>query len=50
MLQEVQGFESVEELEAFLLRHGEKLVDEVGSQVDRIESALMVRRTYFSVN
>ena len=41
-LQEIQKFQSVEELESFFLRHGEKIVDTMGSEVDRIEKKLKV--------
>ena len=34
---------TVEELERFLLEHGEQVVDILGSEVDRIEQEIKVR-------
>ena len=42
MIQEVQNMKSVDELEAFVLRHGENIVDTLGAEIDRIETALKV--------
>ena len=33
---------TVEELEAFMLKHGENIVDSLGAEVDRIEKILKV--------
>ena len=41
-MQDVQSFTSVAEVEEFLLEHGEKVVDTLGSEVDRIEKRLKV--------
>ncbi|XP_022665831.1 zinc transporter 9-like [Varroa jacobsoni] len=43
MLQEVQGFTTIEELDAFMLKHGESIIDLLGAQVDRIERKLKER-------
>jgi len=40
MLQEIQNITNVEETEAFMLKHGENIVDSLGSEVDRIERNL----------
>ena len=42
-MQEVQKLSSVEELERFLLEHGEQIVDTLGSEVDRIEQEIKVQ-------
>lgn len=42
-LQEVQGFKTIEELDAFMLKHGENVIDLLGAQVDRIERKLKER-------
>lgn len=41
-LQEVQNMKTVEELEQFMLNHGEKIIDALGAEVDRIEKLLKV--------
>lgn len=40
--QEMQGFKELEEVEAFMLKHGENIVDLLGAEVDRIEKELKV--------
>ncbi|CAL1532463.1 unnamed protein product [Lymnaea stagnalis] len=40
MLAEVQKLKTVEDLEVFMMNHGEKIIDELGAEVDRIEKAL----------
>ena len=42
LLQEVQSIETTEQLEQFLLDHGEQIIDVLGSQVDRIERNIKV--------
>ena len=42
LLTEVKKFEKIDELEIFLLRHGERIVDTLGLEIDRIESKLKV--------
>ena len=37
LLEEVKGFKTEGDLESFLLKHGENIVDCLGEQVDRIE-------------
>lgn len=40
--QEVKTFQTIDELEAFLLKHGESIVDLMGGEIDRIEMKLRV--------
>lgn len=40
--QEVQEFNSLADVEKFLLEHGEQIIDVLGSEVDRIESEIKV--------
>uniref|UniRef100_A0A8D8ZK36 Proton-coupled zinc antiporter SLC30A9, mitochondrial n=1 Tax=Cacopsylla melanoneura TaxID=428564 RepID=A0A8D8ZK36_9HEMI len=40
MLEEVQSMKTIDELEAFLLKHSENIVDMVGGEIDRIEMKL----------
>lgn len=40
LLKEIQAIKTVEELEAFMLKHGENIVDSLGAEVDRIEKIL----------
>ncbi|XP_072747668.1 proton-coupled zinc antiporter SLC30A9, mitochondrial [Anoplolepis gracilipes] len=40
MLKEVKSMQNIEELEAFLLKHGENIVDMLGGEIDRIELKL----------
>lgn len=40
MLEEVKGMQNIDELEAFLLKHGESIVDMLGGEIDRIELKL----------
>lgn len=41
LLKAVKSFQTVEELEQFLLTHGENIVDLMGGEIDRIEMKLM---------
>lgn len=43
LLEEVKTFQTIDELEAFLLTHGESIVDLMGGEIDRIEMKLRVR-------
>lgn len=38
----MKSFSTVEELEKFLLKHGESIVDLMGGEIDRIELKLRV--------
>ncbi|XP_031627460.1 zinc transporter 9-like [Contarinia nasturtii] len=38
--EEVKGFHSIDQLNEFMLRHGEKIVDIMGDEIDRIEMNL----------
>ncbi|XP_014469178.1 PREDICTED: zinc transporter 9 [Dinoponera quadriceps] len=40
MLEEVKSMQNIDELETFLLRHGENIVDMLGGEIDRIELKL----------
>ncbi|KZS06165.1 Zinc transporter 9 [Daphnia magna] len=40
MLEEVRKMKNINEMEAFLLKHGENIVDLLGAEIDRIENAL----------
>ncbi|EFN83131.1 Zinc transporter 9 [Harpegnathos saltator] len=40
MLEEVKSMQNIDELESFLLRHGENIVDMLGGEIDRIELKL----------
>jgi len=40
--QEVKGFQTIDELEAYMLKHGESIVDLMGGEIDRIEMKLRV--------
>lgn len=44
--QEVQGFKNVSEMERFMLEHGDRVVDVLGSEVDRIELKIKARLNY----
>lgn len=44
-MQDVQSFNSVVEMEKFLLEHGEQVIDVLGAEVDRIELEIKVRLT-----
>lgn len=41
-LQEIKKINTTEELEQFMLEHGEQIIDTLGSQVDRIERNIKV--------
>ncbi|KAM6361025.1 LOW QUALITY PROTEIN: proton-coupled zinc antiporter SLC30A9, mitochondrial [Alca torda] len=43
LLQEIQQVKTLEELEAFMLKHGENIVDTLGAEVDRLEKDLKQR-------
>nr|CAH0100487.1 unnamed protein product [Daphnia galeata] len=40
MLEEVGNMRNINEMEAFMLKHGENIVDLLGAEIDRIENAL----------
>lgn len=42
-VQEVKKFENIDQLEEFMLKHGETIVDMLGGEIDRIEMKLRVR-------
>jgi hypothetical protein len=42
LFQEVQNMKTIDELEAFILKHGENIVDMMGAEIDRIEMKLRV--------
>lgn len=41
-LQEIKKLETLDELEGFLLKHGENIVDMMGGEIDRMELKLRV--------
>ncbi|GFR68677.1 zinc transporter 9, partial [Elysia marginata] len=43
MLLEAQGLETTDDLERFMLNHGEKIIDALGEEVDRIEKSLKAK-------
>lgn len=43
LLEETQKINNIKELESFLLKHGENIVDRVGAEIDRIERNLRKR-------
>ena len=43
VVQEMQELQTVEDAEAFMLKHGEHIIDSLGEEVDRIEKVLKVR-------
>lgn len=46
LLDEIKTFQTIDELEAFLLKHGENIVDLMGGEIDRIEMKLRVSLAY----
>ncbi|CAF3781585.1 unnamed protein product [Rotaria sordida] len=46
LLKEIQKIDTNESLEIFLLKHGEKVVDRVGAEIDRIERNLRKKHPY----
>lgn len=42
--QEARKLENIDQLEEFMLKHGENIVDLMGGEIDRIEMKLRVRR------
>ncbi|XP_045615724.1 proton-coupled zinc antiporter SLC30A9, mitochondrial isoform X2 [Procambarus clarkii] len=40
LLNEMQSLKTIDEVEAFMLKHGENIVDSLGAEVDRIETIL----------
>ncbi|XP_026641045.1 zinc transporter 9 [Microtus ochrogaster] len=43
MMQEIQEVKTPEQLEAFMLKHGENIIDTLGAEVDRLEKELKKR-------
>ena len=43
LIQDVQQFTTVAELEEFIIEHGEQILDVLGSEVDRIEKEIKVK-------
>uniref|UniRef100_A0A0N5A6Z6 Proton-coupled zinc antiporter SLC30A9, mitochondrial n=1 Tax=Parastrongyloides trichosuri TaxID=131310 RepID=A0A0N5A6Z6_PARTI len=43
MLEEVKEFKNTEQLEEFMTIHGEKVIDRIGDEVDRLETRIMKR-------
>lgn len=47
LYEQVQAFTSIDQLQEFLLVHGENIVDMMGDEIDRIESKLSVSHKIF---
>lgn len=45
----MKTFQTIDELEAFLLNHGESIVDLMGGEIDRIEMKLRVSFCVISI-
>lgn len=43
--QEVKSFHSMDQLNEFMLKHGENIVDIMGDEIDRIEMNLSVSKS-----
>lgn len=43
LLQDIQQVKTPEELEKFMLKHGENIIDTLGAEVDRLEKELKVK-------
>lgn len=41
--------QNIDELEAFLLKHGENIVDMLGGEIDRIELKLKVNIMFYTI-
>lgn len=48
--QDMKKIETIDDVEAFLLKHGENIVDMLGGEIDRIELKLRVRSPMLSNN
>ncbi|UJR15401.1 hypothetical protein I4U23_002348 [Adineta vaga] len=46
ILEEIQKIDTIQTAEAFLLKHGENIVDRVGAEIDRIERNLRKKHPY----
>lgn len=46
-LQDIQQVKTPEELENFMLKHGENIIDTLGAEVDRLEKELKVLKYTF---
>lgn len=42
MFQDIKKVDTIDDVEAFLLKHGENIVDMLGGEIDRIELKLRV--------
>lgn len=45
ILQEMQKLKTIEEVEDSMLKHGEMIIDILGSEVDRLEQKIVVSRS-----
>ena len=48
LLEEIQKIKQYDEMETFLLKHGENIVDLLGAEIDRIEKDLRVSCLHIS--
>lgn len=47
VLQDIQQVKTPEELEKFMLKHGENIIDTLGAEVDRLEKELKVKNLFW---
>lgn len=47
LIQEVKAYHSIDQLNEFMLSHGENIVDIMGDEIDRIEMNLSVSVSIF---
>lgn len=50
VLQDIQQVKTPEELERFMLKHGENIIDTLGAEVDRLEKELKVIKPSLSIS
>lgn len=50
VLQDIQQVKTPEELEKFMLKHGENIIDTLGAEVDRLEKELKVIKPSHSIS
>lgn len=49
-MQDIQQVKTPEELENFMLKHGENIIDTLGAEVDRLEKELKVIKHLLSIS
>lgn len=48
-LQDAKSFKNIDDLESFMLKHSENIVDMMGGEIDRIEQKLRVSSKFYCV-